>query len=151
MNRRYFIWAIPLLIIAVALLPLIYAAGSAVVETGSKNLSPGGSVQFIKAAWTADDGTGSVAIALTGLWDGKVMYLATVPGTAGTQPDDNYDLTITDGNSLDILSGAGANRDELNTEYVLGTSLGAVAMQTLTLNVSNAGNSNTGTVYVWIK
>jgi hypothetical protein len=46
---------------------------------------------------------------------------------------------------------AGANRDTANTEQVLGSSLGCVANDTLSLVVSNAGDTKQGTVYVYIR
>jgi hypothetical protein len=110
-----------------------------------------GSVKLVKCAWTADDATGAVSGTSTEYYNGKILGLATVPGTGGTQPDDLYDVAVTDNNSLDVLMSAGANRDELNTEYVLSTSLGAVVESQLTVAVTNAGNSNTGTVYLYIR
>lgn len=109
------------------------------------------SVKRIKFAWTADDAAATATGATTASFTGKILGLATVPGTGGDQPDDNYDVTVTDSDSLDVLMGGGANRDETNTEYVLSTSLGAVVESQLTVNVSNAGNANTGTVYVYIR
>ena len=108
-------------------------------------------VKLIKCAWTADDTTGAVSGTTTEVFTGKILALATVPGTGGTQPDDNYDVVANDNNSLDVLMGGGANRDETNTEYVLSTSLGAVVASQLTVSITNAGNSNTGTVYIYIR
>ena len=109
----------------------------------------GNSVKKITWNWTAAAGVADGATSKT--FDQKIIGLATVPGTGGDQPDDNYDITITDADSLDVLLGAGANRDELNTEYVDGSSLGAVAQSVLTLNVTNAGGTNQGTVVLWLR
>ena len=40
----------------------------------------------------------------------------TKPGAAAAQPDDDYDITITDAEGHDIMGGELANRDESNTE-----------------------------------
>jgi hypothetical protein len=108
------------------------------------------SVKKIKFAWTsAADGTASGAT--TKPYDGKVYLLTTVPAGGGSAPTDNYDLTITDSDSVDVLAGAGADRDTANTEQVVGTSLGAVAGSVLTINVANAGNAKSGTCYLYIR
>lgn len=107
-------------------------------------------VKKIKFTWTsASDGTASGSTTFP--YDGKVELLTTVPGTSGAAPSDNYDLTLTDSDGVDVLGGGGANRDTANTEQVLGSSLGAVAGSLLTLNVTNAGDSKSGVVYVYIR
>ena len=108
-------------------------------------------VKLIKAEWTADDATASVSGTTTAYFSGKILGLTTVPGTGGTQPDDNYDVAATDGNSIDVLMSGGANRDETNAEHVLSASLGAVVASQLTIAITNAGNSNTGEVYIFIR
>ena len=47
--------------------------------------------------------------------------------------------------------GAGASRAAAATEQVKAASLGVVANDTLTITVSNAGASNAGTAYVYIR
>jgi len=109
------------------------------------------SVKLIKFAWTTDSGTATATGTTTGYYTGKILGLATDPSAGGTQPDDDYDITVTDTNSLDVLMGGGADRDETNTEYVLSTSLGSVVESQLTINVSAAGNSNVGAAYLYIR
>lgn len=77
--------------------------------------------------------------------------MATVPGTAGVQPDDNYNMIAIDRNSLDVLMSSGLTRDETNAEYVLSTSLGTVVESKLTVTIDTAGNSKTGVVYIYIR
>jgi len=49
-----------------------------------------------------------------------LFKVQTKPGAAGaTQPDDDYDITITDAEGHDITGGELANRDELNTEEAI--------------------------------
>lgn len=112
-----------------------------------------GSVKKIKFVWTAgtDGDAGTASGSTTTTYEGKLIQATTVPGTGGTQPDDNYDVTLTDADSVDLLAGNGANRDETNTEHITLTNLGAVKADALTLSVSGAGASNTGTVYVYIR
>ena len=46
--------------------------------------------------------------------EGWLMKLVTDPGA--TAPVDNYDITITDDEGVDVLQGVGMNRDEATTE-----------------------------------
>ena len=43
--------------------------------------------------------------------------MVTDPGS--TAPSDNYDITIEDSDGVDVLGGAGVNRDTANTERVM--------------------------------
>ena len=110
-----------------------------------------GSVKEIKCEWTSDSVTGAVSGATTEYYNGKILGLATVPGTGGDQPADNYNVSAIDRSSLDVLMSGGATRDDTNTEYVLSTSLGAVVNSQLTVTIDTAGNSNTGVVYIYIR
>lgn len=52
----------------------------------------------------------------------KGYYLcAAVTNPGGTAPADNYDLTVTNADSIDLFGGALANRDESNSEYAVPT------------------------------
>lgn len=107
-------------------------------------------VKKIKFAWTsASDGTASGST--TRAYDGKIELLTTVPAAAGSAPTDNYDITVTDSDSVDVLAGGGQNRDTANTEQVIASSLGAVAGSVLTLNITNAGDSKSGVCYVYVR
>ena len=110
-----------------------------------------GPIKRLTFAWAcASDGTATGATG--GTYSGKIVGLATVPSTGGTQPDDNYDVVINDDNSVDVLFGAGDSRDETNAEYVLEASLGSVVNSILTLEISGAGVvDNAGTVYLYFK
>ena len=112
-----------------------------------------GTVKKVTWAWTsASDGSvgaAAVSTTTTNAYSGKVERLVTDPGA--TAPTDNWDLVINDEDGTDILVGAGANRDTANTEQVLASSVGIVANDKLTMLVTNAGDSKTGTVYVYIR
>jgi hypothetical protein len=123
----------------------MYMAGMVCTITETTHTS----VKLIKFAWTSDDAAGTAAGTTTSYYDGKIIWFVTDPG--GTAPDDNYDITIVDGNSIDVLAGAGADRDTADTEYVAEASLGAVVASKLTLAVANAGNAKLGTIYLYIR
>lgn len=108
-------------------------------------------VKKIKVAWTSGSGGEAAAGTTTKAYDGKVELLTTVPGAAGAAPSDDYDIAVTDADGVDVLAGAGLNRDTANTEQVVASSLGAVAGSPLTITVSNAGNSKSGVAYVYIR
>lgn len=110
-----------------------------------------GPVRRIKAAWLSDDTTGAVSGTTTYGYNGKCELLTTVPSGGGTAPTDNYDVAVTDADSVDVLAGAGANRDTANTEQVVASSLGAVATSKLTVAITNAGNAKAGTVYLDVR
>ncbi len=109
-----------------------------------------GSIKKIAFTWTST--AGGVADSQTNhAFNGVIERLVTVPGTAGDQPTDQYDITITDEDDTDVLMGAGADRSNVNTEQVAASSLGVVANDRLTLNVANAGNTKKGTVYLYLR
>ena len=106
----------------------------------------------IKFDWESDVSAGTATGTTPAPYSGKVLALVTDPG--GTAPTDNYDITITDVDGLDVLAGQGANRDTATTEYVIdsdSTPLGVVADTQLTINVSAAGNSKLGIAYLYLQ
>jgi hypothetical protein len=108
-----------------------------------------GSVKLLKCAWTSSAGGVVSGTASSVVYDGKLLAVATDP--SATAPTDDYDVTVLDDNSMDVLLGAGANRDTADTEYLLEANLGAVAQSTLTVTIANAGSVKLGTVYIWIR
>lgn len=109
------------------------------------------SVKKIKCAWVSGSGGESAVGTTTGVYDGKVIALSTVPASGGTAPSDNYDVTIADADGTDVLNGAGVDRDTANTEAVAEASLAAVAGSKLTFTIANGGNSKAGTVYLYVR
>jgi hypothetical protein len=114
-----------------------------------------GALEVIKWAWTTDSVNGAVVAATaagainktTFKYTGMLVKLVTVP-TDG--PTDNYDLTIIDSNSVDVLCGSGTDRDTTAPEYVSSSSLGFVLDSQLSLLIASAGNSKSGVVYLYI-
>ena len=108
------------------------------------------SIKKVVFAWTSSAGGAADGVS-TGVYDGKIIGLTTVPSGGGTAPSDDYDVAIADVGGHDVLLGAGANRDTANTEHVAEASLGAVAGSKLTLAVTNAGSAKQGTVILWLR
>jgi len=106
-------------------------------------------LQKIAFTWvSAADGTATGQT--TNTYTGEIIRLVTVPSPTAA-PTDDYDVSVNDEDTTDVLMGAGANRDTANTEQVLASSLGCVANDKLTLEITNAGNTKGGTVYLYIR
>jgi hypothetical protein len=106
------------------------------------------SVKHIYATWTSDSDGGATATTEFP-YDGALLFFVTDPGA--TAPTDNYDVAITDNNSVDVLAGKGADRDTSTTEYVLASDLGAVSSSKLTFTVTNAGESKVGVIHLYLR
>jgi len=83
-------------------------------------------------------------------YTGEVWRVVFAPGTGGSQPTNNFDVVVNDEDGYDILAGQGTNISNTAPSTVV-SSLGAVVNDTLTLSVTNAGNTKSGTVIVYIK
>lgn len=126
-----------------------------------------GHVRRIVIDWTSDDTTGAVT-ATTKKIVGQLIKVVTNPGA--TAPTDNYDIVISDADGLDLLSslalGAAvaptlANRDTADTEVVHLWALSVVTTgfpltgtapivcSTLSVAVTNAGNSKQGQIVIY--
>lgn len=110
-----------------------------------------GTIRLVKAEWTADSGGSVASHTTTNVYDGQLLYAATVPGTSANQPSASYDITVLDDNSLDVTNAKIKSQNAVATEYTVGTSMGAVAHSKLKPEVSGAGGANTGTLYLWIR
>ena len=109
-----------------------------------EDFAPG--VKKIKWSWTSATG-GTASGATTNTYTGKVRRVVTDPdGTAA--PTDDYDITITDDDGIDVLDGNGANRDTATNEVIAPS--GIIVGSKLTLNVANAGAEKAGVVYVYV-
>lgn len=116
-------------------------AGTVTVEESSFE-----GVCRIKWTWTSAAG-GNADLVTSKSYYGEVIALLTNPGA--TAPTDDYDITITDADGYDVMQGAGANRDTLNTEQTVPTAK-SVAFGALTLNVTNAGAAKEGVAILYI-
>lgn len=124
-----------------------------------------GPIKKILIDWTSDDTTGAVT-ATTKKISGTLLKVITDPGTAA--PTANYDIAITDEESVDVLSGLGgtggtapslANRHTSTTEVVHLVAEDSVTnplpgsqpvvCDVLSVAVTNAGNSKTGQIIIY--
>lgn len=110
----------------------------------------------ISLSWTCSAG-GAVSGTLTAQVRGEIVRVSFVPGTAGDQPSDLYDVTLLDTNGVDLLAGLGANLSNAAVSHVcplIGdgstTNQRMAINDTLELQVANAGNAKRGAVYVYL-
>ncbi len=114
-----------------------------------------GNIRKVVFTCTADAANGSFpSTAISIPIEGRLLAIETNPGS--TAPTDNYDIAITDAEGLDVLQGAGQNRDTANTEMAAivfaSTSVHPAVDEsdTLTLAITNnAVNSATITIVVY--
>lgn len=120
-----------------------YASG-----LGAGNYVRGAGVSLTTVTWTSD-AAGAATQTITG-FDGQIHRIVTDPAAGGSAPTDDYDITLVDSDGLDILGGAGANRDTANTEQL---DISAVAPLVhygdLVLTVAAAGDTKAGTVKIY--
>lgn len=98
--------------------------------------------------WTSD-AMGDVSTTAMAVVAGEVRSVQVHPGTGGAQPSDNYDIQLLV-QGADLLSGAGADRDNVLPtfyEYPLVTLDGR---QTVSVFVENAGASKQGRVVMLV-
>lgn len=109
------------------------------------------SIKMITFAWTTSAG-GAADGATTLVYTGELRQVAQIPGSAGNQPTDAYDMTLLDVNGLDVLFALGANiSNAAASQKHANDGLGCVAGSALTLHVTNGGNAKSGTTVVYIR
>ena len=125
-----------------------------------------GGIGQIQCTWVSDSSAGT-ASGTTVKIVGRLVKVVTVPGTGGTEPTNNYTVTITDGNGLNVLGSCdktlASNQNQAPTggaqeTYLLvssydtsplGLAVHPVVCDLLTIAVSGAGNSKTGQVFLY--
>lgn len=126
----------------------VYAAGT--VTRTTPDTKNDGHLRIVTLSWTADASAATVPATTISNVDGYVYTVITNPGS--TAPTDNYDITLTDSDGVDVMGGATLNRDTANSEQVF--SLDGFLRYTkgnLTFTLSNNSvNSATGTVIIHI-
>lgn len=135
-------------------------AGSSMTFT----YDPGpGPIVRVVADWTSDDSAGTASGTTTVKVIGKLIKAVTDPGSAA--PTDNYDITISDDEGVDVLAACQstlANRHTTTTQQAyfllldaagtpLAQSVHPVVCGPLTLAVANAGNSKTGQIILYVE
>jgi len=124
-------------------------AGSITVTTADL----GGSITRYTVAWTASAG-GAVSGTTFDVKAGRLVEVRQLPSSGPTQPSNLYDVTVLDGNSVDVLVGGGANLSNSAPTYTApalssGYPVYLEAGQ-LTPTVANAGNATTGQVVLYV-
>lgn len=101
--------------------------------------------------WTfTTDGSGDVTEQTSVVINGQVSRVVVNPDNAAT-PTTLWDLTLTDEDAVDILSGEGANRDAANngaSEQVFPCPPYLTVQSKLRFTVANGGNAKKGVVKV---
>lgn len=126
-------------------------------DDGHDRKSQHGMIRKITATWTSD-GSGDAA-ATTDKIVGYLLKGVTIPSGAAA-PTDNYDITITDSDSLNVLGNCAddlIDRDTANTEEVhflisdgtAGISSHPPVCSPLTVTVANAGDTKAGTIVLY--
>lgn len=96
-------------------------------------------------SWTSDaSGDATATLPL----DGAIMRVVTNPDDTAA-PTDNYDVTIVDGDGLDLLNSEGLDRDTLNSEQIFPTNP-PFHNGDVTVTIANAGNTKAGTVTLYV-
>lgn len=131
--------------------------GTTVISLESSSI-PGAAPgpRIIKLVWVCSAGgvvtSGTDSSGYSNFWGQGTCVAAVFSDTGATAA---YDVTITDARGLDILNGAGANvAGGTSTTVVQNTAtqvMAAPATGYFTLNVANAGNATTGTIYLYIR
>lgn len=139
-------------------------AGTLTLNSDSRVTPPGSSraVRVIEWDWLSDasgdcDVSTSKSANASGV-TGTVVGLHAVPEAGGTIPTDDYDVTVIDGNGVDVLNGAGANLNQLvasaeNYRFpadFLNTGPIVIVDRELTLVVANGGNAKGGVIRIYI-
>lgn len=134
---------------------------TATYDAGLSNPVNGAPIHYVTIAWTSTSG-GAADITLASI-SGWIIKGVTVPAGGGSAPTDNYDIDITDANSVNILSNCKTglhDRDTANTEEVyffvlnqdataLSTGCSPVVSGALTVSITNAGNAKSGTLILY--
>jgi hypothetical protein len=108
-----------------------------------------GPLQQFVWTWTSSAG-GAATYTPETKFSGSVVNLVTIPDGVSV-PTTNYDVTVIDDNGVDVLNGAGIDRDSTLTQYAQEAALGVVANSQLDFTIANAGDTKKGTVVVTLR
>lgn len=126
--------------------PQAYSSGTATVTLSGKWGSTPAKKRAVTIAWVDDtSGTTATITASSMGIEGWYLYSCeTNPGS--TAPTDNYDITISDSDGVDVMFGALANRDTSNSEIAFPASGYPLVAGNLTFSLSgNSVNNALGT------
>lgn len=150
-QRSNFGFVIALSVIALLGLGALFAHASGTTITGTTVTEEESRTESVKAiAWAfTTDATGTAIFKTEFYYSGKILGIASVIGSAS--PSDGWDLAITDQKGVDVLAGYGMNQTAGASRYIYDSTLGVVANDRLTFNVTNAGASKNATATIWIR
>jgi hypothetical protein len=139
------------LILGLALASVSLQAAGTVTKTAAVAAGSGSLTRYT-FTWLSN-GSGDVSGDTTTiiLSDGDVVRLELVPNSAGTQPSDQYDVTLLDARGVDVLGGLGANLSNASAVMVTDTGLVVDRGEALQLVVANAGSAKGGTLILWVR
>jgi hypothetical protein len=110
-------------------------------------------VKQLAIGWTSD-ASGNVSEVIP-LLEGVIQRVEYVPGTAGVQPTNGYNVTLLSIAGIDVLGATGAtlsNTTASSSVPIDATALLPYAVAGVhTLTVSGAGNAKSGTVYIYYR
>lgn len=107
-----------------------------------------GSVKRIIFTWTSD-ASGNATKTTVNSYTGALTDVVFVPGTP--TPTTAYDVVINNASSSDRLGGAGANLSSAATVYkAAADGLTTITDSTLSLSITNAGDSKQGTITLYV-
>ena len=104
-------------------------------------------IKVVTWAWTSD-ASGDVSGADTKVLSGVALRCTTDPDGSAA-PTDNYDIVVNDSLGGDVVGGALANRDTLDSESAAVT--GGAFSGVLSLVVSTAGNAKKGVLRMYYR
>jgi hypothetical protein len=140
-------WAV-CLVVLLGVLP-IGAAGTGTVTTTYTRVDQ--DYTKIAIVWTSTAG-GAVSGNPFALRRGSLVQIQFVPDAGGTQPTDQYDVTLVDAYNVDLLNGQGQNLSNASASILQwNPQMVSDSTATLDLVVANAGNAKAGTVYLWVR
>jgi len=126
-------------------------------ESCTQTLHGGGDYHVLQMVWVTD-GSGNFTATATGASiDGMVILAETIP-SATVAPTNLYDITLVNSSGIDVFGGALTNRSATVAEQTMplqnANYTGVPVMGPLTFDVTNAGNSKSGTLrihYITVK
>jgi len=123
------------------LVPVLALAADSVVTVSYSSVNA--EVSTITWSWTANSGTGAVTSTACTSFKGWVFMATTEPdGTAA--PQDQYDITLSDSDGVDIFGGELGNRSNTTSEHavpVIGTSYYGARFVNGALTMALTGNN----------
>jgi len=96
--------------------------------------------------WTSD-GSGDATVSIVNIKNRRLRSVKTVPGTGVSA----YSVTLIDEDGLDLFDSEGLNRSATVAEAFYADTDIFMPDQELTLTISGAGDTKTGTVYLRVE